>query len=170
MAIFAPLFEALAAAEVRYVVVGGLAVVLHGHARLTADIDLVVDLAPDAAHRALDALTGIGMRPRLPVAAADFADPATRESWIREKGMRVFSLWDPRNPMRVVDLFVEHPIPFEDLWNRSEIVRLAGVDVRVASIPDLIALKRMAGRPVDRSDIEALEGIERQRREPDGGS
>jgi len=45
VAIFAPVFEALNGARVRYVVVGGVAVVLHGHARLTTDLDLVVDLA-----------------------------------------------------------------------------------------------------------------------------
>ena len=41
MALFEPLFAALNAGEVRYVVVGGVATVLHGHARLTADVDLV---------------------------------------------------------------------------------------------------------------------------------
>jgi hypothetical protein len=46
MSLFEPVFLALNNAEVRYVVVGGLATVLHGYARLTADIDLVVDLAP----------------------------------------------------------------------------------------------------------------------------
>jgi hypothetical protein len=44
MAVFEPLFKALNDAEVRYLVVGGLAVVLHGHPRLTANVDLVVDL------------------------------------------------------------------------------------------------------------------------------
>jgi hypothetical protein len=44
MALFEPLFAALNRAEVRYVVVGALATVLHGYARLTADVDLVIDL------------------------------------------------------------------------------------------------------------------------------
>jgi hypothetical protein len=44
MAIFAPLFDALNKANIRYVVVGGLATVLHGYVRLTVDIDLAVDL------------------------------------------------------------------------------------------------------------------------------
>jgi hypothetical protein len=54
VSLFEPLFDALNAASVRYVVVGGLATVLHGHARLTADIDLVVDLAPDEARKAVE--------------------------------------------------------------------------------------------------------------------
>lgn len=43
MPLFEPLFAALEEGDVRYVVVGGLATVLHGHARLTADVDLVID-------------------------------------------------------------------------------------------------------------------------------
>ena len=46
MALFEPVFAALEMARARYVVVGGLATVLHGFARLTDDIDLVVDLDP----------------------------------------------------------------------------------------------------------------------------
>jgi hypothetical protein len=54
-------FGALNAAGARYVVVGGLAVVFHGHARLTADIDLVVDLSPGEAVKTIAALERLGM-------------------------------------------------------------------------------------------------------------
>lgn len=159
MAIFEPLFKALNDAGVRYVVVGGLAVVLHGHARLTVDVDLVVDLDEDQAARAIDALVRMDLRPRVPVNPRDFADRSVRESWIRDRGMQVFSMFDPSNPMRVVDLFVSHPVPFEELWSRSALFELRDTTIRVASIPDLIRLKRLAGRPRDRADIEQLEAI-----------
>ncbi len=119
--VFLPIVEALNAADVRYVVVGGLAVVLHGHARLTAGLDLVVDLEPAGALAAIRTLLDLGFQPRAPVAAKDFADPTIRRSWIDEKGMRVFSLYDPANPVASVDLFVEHPIPFADLLARAEV-------------------------------------------------
>ena len=51
--------------------------------------------------------------------------------------MRVFAMWDPANPMREVDLFAEHPMDFEGLWERSEIIALSQTVVRVASIADL---------------------------------
>jgi hypothetical protein len=164
VALFEPIFDALNRAGVRYVVVGGVAVVLHGHPRLTADLDLAVDLAPGEARRAVDVLLGLGLRPRAPVEASHFADPATRARWIAERVMRVFSLQDPDDPLRVVDLFVENPIDFEGLWTRSEVVDLSGTTARVASIPDLIGLKRLAGRPEDLLDIEALEAILERRR------
>ena len=159
MAIFEPLFHALNDAGVRYVVVGGLAVVLHGHARLTADVDLVVDLEAGQAMKAIDTLVAMGLQPRVPVNPRDFADPSVREAWIRDRGMQVFSMFDPSNPMRVVDLFVDHPVPFEELWERAEEFELRNTTVRVASIHDLIHLKRLAGRPQDQSDVEQLEAI-----------
>jgi hypothetical protein len=159
MAIFEPLFTALNDAGVRYVVVGGLAVVLHGHARMTVDVDLVVDLDPEQARKAIQALVGMRLRPRVPVNPIDFADRSIREAWIRDRGMQVFSMYDPSNPMRAVDLFVAHPVPFEELWSRSRPMPLRQSTVRVASIPDLIHLKRLAGRSQDLADVEQLEAI-----------
>ncbi len=165
MALFEPIFEALDAAGVRYVVVGGVAVVLHGHARLTADLDLAVDLASEPAGAVITALTTMGFLPRAPVNAADFADASARQRWIEQQGMTVFSMWDPSNPLRSVDLFTENPIDFEELWANSQLVDLSGTSARVASIPDLIRLKRISARPLDLADIEALEAIQ-TREEP----
>ncbi len=168
MPLFEPIFEALHRNRVRYVVVGGVAVVLHGHARLTADLDLAVDLSPPEASKAIDTLVELGFRPRAPVDPAAFAEREARERWIAEQGMQVFSMWDPGNPLRSVDLFVHNPIDFQELWSRSELVDLGGITARIASIPDLIALKGLAGRPEDRLDIEALQAIMERRKEQGG--
>lgn len=60
----------------------------------------------------MDALSGIGLRPRLPVTLADFADPSKREDWARNRNMLVFQLWDPANAERSVDVFVREPLDF----------------------------------------------------------
>ena len=80
MPLYQPLFRALNASGTRYVVVGGVAVVLHGHARLTADVDLILDLERNAAGRAMEALAALGLRPRVPVNLEDFADERIRAS------------------------------------------------------------------------------------------
>ncbi len=159
MSLFAPIFEALNRNKVRYVVVGGLAVVLRGVARLTADIDLYVDLNPTEALKAMRVFGELGFRARAPVPLEEFARADLRESWVQDKGMRVFSLWDPKNPMREVDLFVEHPIPFDDVWSRSTLIDGGDVEIRTASIADLISLKTLASRPQDLEDIERLQEI-----------
>lgn len=163
MSVFEPIFKILHAAGVRYVVVGGLATVLHGYARLTADVDLAVDLAPEEATKMIQALVAKGFRPQVPVLPEEFANPMVREVWFREKNMRAFSLVDPTNPMRVVDLLLKPEVPFEELLARSQEVMLNRTKIRIASIDDLIALKRHAGRPQDLADIEQLEAIRRQK-------
>ena len=162
------LFRALNEAGARYVVVGGVATVLHGFARFTADVDLMIDLHPTEARKVLSTLTSLGLEPRVPVPAEDFADPAIRAEWISTKNMQVFSMVDRENPMRVVDLFVDHPIAFEEIWRGSEVVDLETTQVRIAGIDDLIRLKQLAGRPQDLVDIEGLEEI-RKRQAPDEG-
>lgn len=155
----ATILEALDAAGVRYVVVGGVAVVLHGHLRFTADLDLIIALERENVRATLDTLKALGFQPRAPVAAELFADPETRACWVRDKGLTVFSLWSSRFPGTDVDLFAEEPIPFADLSARAKRVSLPPMSVPVASIPDLVTLKRAAGRPMDLEDIAALERI-----------
>lgn len=163
MSLYLPLFKALNDAEVKYVVVGGVATVLHGYARLTMDIDLIVDLVPDEAARAVRALESLGFKPRVPVPAAQFADAAKRQEWIEQKGMTVLSFFNPSNPMLTVDLFVHHPIPFTGLHKRAERMVIEGVPVYICSLDDLIALKRLSGRPLDLQDIEKLQAIREKR-------
>jgi Nucleotidyl transferase AbiEii toxin, Type IV TA system len=151
----------LVASGSRYLVVGGVAVVLHGFPRFTADLDLVVSLDPANLNKALDALASLEFRPRAPVALRDFGDPSIRRDWIETKGLTVFSLWSPRFPATEVDIFVEEPFDFEDAFGRRVEAQLGFGTVSVASIHDLIALKRKAGRPKDLLDISELEKIER---------
>lgn len=145
--------------------VGGLAVLLHGVARLTADIDLVIDLTDEEAAKAIAALEAQGLQPRAPVRAAAFADAGTRAEWIRSKGMQVFNMYDPGDPLRTVDLFVDNPLPFAELWSRSVEIELQSTAVRVVCLEDLIRLKRLSGRPQDHADIAALENLHQDRDE-----
>jgi|HubBroStandDraft_6_1064221.scaffolds.fasta_scaffold1200854_2 hypothetical protein len=165
MSVLEKFFSALNRDDVRYVVVGGLATVLHGFARLTADVDLIVDPDPVEAKKTISVLLGLGLLPRAPVDPFSFADAATRRGWIETKNMVVLSFWDTTQPLHEVDLFVESPIGFADLWSRAEEISYWDTTIRIASIPDLIHLKRLAGRPEDMRDVEALEEILRRKRD-----
>ncbi len=150
---------ALNRAQVRYLVAGGVAVVLHGYLRTTADLDLVVQLDQSNLRRALQALQSLGYKPRAPVAAEDFADEPTREAWIREKGLEVFSMWSNDLPRLEVDIFVREPFDFETVWARAERVPLRTCEARVVPRETLIEMKRLAGRPRDLEDADALEAL-----------
>lgn len=147
---------ALGQAGVRYLVVGGVAVVLHGYLRTTLDLDLVLQLDPDNVERALGAFGALGFRPQAPVPLSSFADPKNRESWARERNMTVFSLWNPDLLGFAVDLFVQEPFDFDTVYSHAVRVSLEGVEATVVSRDDLVKMKRATGRPRDLEDIEAL--------------
>ena len=152
------IIAALNEAHVRYLIVGGLAVVAHGYVRYTVDLDLVVALNPDNIHRALSELALLGYRPRVPVRMLDFADERIREGWIRDKGMVVFQLISDQHVDTNVDVFVSEPFDFAAQWaNASWLPVLGELKAPVLAMDELLAMKRHAGRGKDRIDIEALQ-------------
>lgn len=143
--------------EVRYLLVGGLAVAAHGHTRATNDIDLVVALDRKNALAAVNALSGMGYQPTAPVAAAQFAEPDIRKKWIEEKGMLVFQM-RTGNPLDVpVDLFVSEPFDFDQVYgNAIQAELIPGLAVPVVPLDILLAMKKDTGRPRDEEDIRIL--------------
>jgi hypothetical protein len=151
------IFTTLAAHDVKFLVAGGLAVAAHGHARFTADLDLVVGLDPENAGRAITALTSLDYKPVAPVSANLFADGVTRSKWAREKGMVVFQLVCAERPETCVDLFTTEPFEFNREYERAPRLELLnGLLVPVVSYETLLAMKSAAGRPRDLDDIEQL--------------
>ena len=73
---FEIIVRALNAAEVRFLVVGGLAVNAHGYLRFTNDVDLVIRLTEKDILAAFKALENIGYKPIAPVTAEEFANVA----------------------------------------------------------------------------------------------
>lgn len=160
--------RALNDAGVRYLIVGGVAVNAHGYIRATQDLDLVVALAQPNPSNAMRVLSELGYRPRVPVSPDEFADPQRRESWIKEKGMTVFSMFNDSMPETSVDLFVNEPFDFDSEYQTAE-VHAIGADISApfASIPTLIRMKQQAGRDRDRDDITHLQWILAAREQED---
>ncbi|MBI5597540.1 MAG: hypothetical protein HY928_15730 [Elusimicrobia bacterium] len=154
---FADTFRALDKAEVRYLVVGGVAVVLHGFLRATADLDLMVDFERSNLERFFGLLKSRGYLPKAPVPIEAFADAENRRAWREEKGMKVFTVHHPERVGELLDVFSWEPIPFAEAYSRRLIVPMDGYSIFVASMEDLIALKRPVGRPQDLEDIRAME-------------
>ena len=108
----------LNAAEVQYLIVGGLAVNAHGFVRLTRDVDLVLQLDTANVLRGLNALFGIGYQMAIPAKPEDFADPETREDWRRNKGMVTLKLWNDQHQRTPIDIFVYEPFDFAKEYRR----------------------------------------------------
>jgi hypothetical protein len=157
--------DALNRHRVRYVIVGGFAAVMHGADRATRDLDIFVDLAPDEARKAIEALLSVGLESRVPIDPYDFADPIQRQQWIKEKNALVFTMIDPKNPIFAVDLFVEPPMDADGLFARSKLIQIKDQAFRVCSLDDLIIMKQRSGRPQDLLDVDVLREIKSLRNE-----
>jgi hypothetical protein len=136
---FSDVFDRFEREGIRYAVISGIAVVLHGHVRPIADLDVVIDPAPDEGLRALRALAGLGFVSSLPL-------PLSM--------LTVLRMFD--HAEREVDVFVRYHIPFDRLWADSRQVRVGDGVARIVSLDHLLQAKRINGRPHDLSDIAAL--------------
>jgi hypothetical protein len=153
------LFGALARHRVRYVVVGGLALNLHGVERATMDVDLAVALDAPNLGAAIDAFETLGLVPVAPVTLHEARDPETLRRWRRDRNMVAFGLRPGRGVGPTVDCLIDPAVPFERLQAAALVKSVDALAIPVASIDDLIALKRAAGRSIDASDIAALERL-----------
>ncbi len=136
---FSDVLDRLERDGIRYVVISGNAVVLHGFVRPVADLDVVIDAAPHEVQRALRALAGCGFVPSIPL-------PPSM--------LTVQRMFDHLE--REVDVFVRYHIPFDQLWADSRHVRVGGGVARIVSLDHLLRAKRINGRPHDLSDIAGL--------------
>lgn len=159
MVFYEEIFEKLNKRGIDYVVVGGLAVVLHGVVRLTADLDLMVHLEEDNLRKFLSIMGELGYRPKMPVNADDFVSPKNRAQWINKKNMKVFSFFHPEMPVVLVDVFIDEPIDYKIIKADAVEIMSGNVAIPVVSIKNLIKLKQISGRPQDIADIKALEEV-----------
>ena len=145
--------QALTEHRVKYALVGGYAVALHGAVRGTHDVDIVIQLTQANFNKAEQALTSIGLRPRLPVTAADVF--TYREEYIRNRNLIAWSFVNHDRPIEIVDIVLT-----EDAAKLKTVMKSAlGLKIRVASIDAIIAMKRKSKRPQDIEDIRALEKL-----------
>src|SRR3989338_5699826 len=157
----ADLLQSLSDEHVQYVLVGGLAVQLHGFLRSTFDIDLVLAMNDENLVRFIAVAKQYGLVPVIPVTIDSLRNASQIDQWHREKGMLAFALREPHIGGSVVDVLVRPEVPFEQLYEQAVVGELLGQQVRIASIADLLTMKRQANRDKDRLDIRALEKIQR---------
>jgi len=146
---FEKLLVLLADGGIRFIVVGGVAVTLHGYVRLTEDVDLLLERSPDNLQQLLTTLSGYG---------EGFARELTLEDFEDEEGaIRIVE----ESEMSQIDLFIrmsgQH---YEDLLSDAETLLLQGRRIQYASKTALIRLKQSSVREKDRIDVAALKRLQ----------
>ncbi len=150
---FSDVLTALDAAGVRFVLIGGLAMIAHGSAHITVDIDICYARDQDNLNSLVAALTPSSPRLRgAPEGLPFFFDTRLFSN--------VFNL-TLATDLGSIDLLGEVPGvgSFETLWEHSVVLEVNGAAVHVASLEDLIAMKRAANRPKDQNHLLELEAL-----------
>ena len=142
---FAAALRDLNEAELRYVIVGGLAVIRHGAVRATKDVDAAIAMDGENLAR-LDKL----------VARWHATNPDG--SPLRTTALTAGGVLPLRTPHCLVDFLSEQllPAPFDDVLARADVKRIDGVEAPICSLADLVAMKRATGRGTDLLDLERL--------------
>jgi len=142
---FASALRDLNDAGVRYVVVGGLAVIRHGAVRATKDVDAAVAMDDENLSRLANL-----------VERWEAKNPDGTP--LRTSGLLPGGALALRTTACLVDILSEQllPAPFVDVLARADVKRIDGVDAPICSLADLVAMKRATGRGTDELDLERL--------------
>jgi predicted nucleotidyltransferase len=156
------ILRTLSAHRVDFVVIGGVAVQVHGYVRYTKDIDVVVRPSTLNLSRLSEALADLEAEPRA-ASAINLADPHQLRS------APLVPILTRAGPLDLVN--IEHlagaPASYDSLREAALLVELRGAEVAFAGLSDLIRMKRAAARQHDLADIEALTRMPDER--PDSG-
>ena len=147
---FQDFIKALNDSKVDYILVGGYAVILHGHSRTTGDMDIWVRKTKENYLRIIRAFDEFGM-PLFDM---------TEKNFLFNDKIDVFSFGVPPSS---IDLMTDAKgLDFGDAFKNSSIHELEGIKVRVIHVNDLIKQKKAVNRPKDQNDIEHLKPLDKE--------
>ena len=89
----------------------------------------------------LSIMKELGFKPKVPVMLEDFIKKEKREKWIKEKGIMVFSLFDPKEPFFLLDVFVEVPFDFNEVYKERREIKAGKTIISVIPLDILIKMK-----------------------------
>ena len=144
---------ALNRAGVRYAVVGGYAVALHGAVRGTVDIDIAIAWGREALSATEQALKGMGLASRLPVTADEVFK--SRREYVENHNLAAWNFYNPNDLTEQVDIIIAYDLN----GKQTKRIALANAVVEVLDVQALIEMKKASGRPQDAEDVRALERL-----------
>lgn len=154
------LLEELAKQNVKFVVCGGIACVLHGVNRVTLDIDILADMDKINLEKIIEIAGAYGLKPRIPEPVRNFLDENKRQEWIDEKNALVYTFFSDDGKVQL-DIFLKYPFSYEEAFKNADKIEYRNSDIYITSIEDLLSAKKSVSPPrhKDLQDIEELEKI-----------
>jgi len=143
---FVKIFRCFNVAKVRYLVVGGVAVNLHGYPRFTGDLDILLFLDEENLKKVDNVMRKLSYSERLPVSIMD----------LKDKNLKAFTFNPPYGSLLQVDIVIEASLKFDKFFKKRLVKVFDGVRIPVVSIEDLIEMKKKTGRSKDKIDLSVL--------------
>jgi len=153
---FERIFKGLSDEGVKYLVVGGVAVNLHGYLRGTGDLDILIFLDEKNLEKMTNAMRKLGYVERLPIKIQELQNEQYARKMMEERNLLAFSYMPEGNSPLIVDVIIDGSLRFNELFGRSVVKKLDGISVPIISVDDLIVFKKKAGRPKDIEDVKWL--------------
>ncbi len=153
------ILAALFNADVDYVLVGGVAVGLHGYIRATMDVDIVMAMNDENLEKFIHLAHMLGLKPVLPIDINELKQADKIRDWIQNRHMLAFGLRATDSINNIIDVMVQTPVSFDSLKNSAITRFIASTPVKVASIDHLIEMKKDTGRSKDTLDIIELKKL-----------
>ena len=150
------LFKNIGEANVRYLICGGLAVNIYGIPRMTADIDLLLDFEQENILSFEKIMSLFNYKPILPIQLNSLTNAAKRNELKKEKNLIAFSYFNSVENMMSVDVLIDSPLSFEEMWNAREERKVDNVAVNITSVEHLIEMKKYSNRTQDKQDVVFL--------------
>ncbi len=142
---FRDFIDALNNQQVRYILIGGFSVILHGYSRTTGDMDIWVERSSENYQKIKQAFQLFGM----PVF------DMTEENFLHHANWDVFTYGVP--PTAIDMMTKVKGLDFNACYDHAIFFEEDGLSIRTIHINDLIMAKKVAGRPKDMDDLNNLE-------------
>lgn len=156
MKLLEKLFNELNKANVKYLVVGGVAVNLYGLRRATYDLDILLFLDNENLKNMDVVMKKLGYIERNPISVLTLGNPRQVKKWVKEKNFKAYSFLPPENLPVQIDVIIEESLQFSKFDKNKIEKKEDKLMVPVVSIDDLIKMKKKAGRDKDLMDLDAL--------------
>ncbi len=156
MSLFQNIFSELLSSNVKFLVVGGVAVNAYGYRRFTGDLDIIVALDAENLLKLEKVMLDLGYTERVPAKVTDLGDQKKLKIFMEDKGMKAITFLANQTLGLDLDIIVAESLDFTKYWNDRSEIKLWDFNLPVIGIDDLIAMKKGAGRVRDLEDLEAL--------------
>ena len=149
-------FNALNKKKIRYLVVGGMAVNLHGVSRMTLDLDLLIALDKNNKSEFYSLMMEMGYKTKKPELARKLM-----KSEYESKKIKIVTFF--RKEFELIDVFIQSPIDFEEAYSKKKLFKVEKVNIPTISYDMLIKMKQQSDREMDLRDIGYLKRIKEQK-------